>query len=457
MNTASQPLQESLPGTAKAGAKSFTVDVHTMLVAFVSIAVISVSMMLEAEGLMLVLLVMLVFPKSLVSENNKLCILMLVYLGTNSLPLNSVVFLAWPLLVRNSKTFQKNTMNFIFGLLGLFFYSLAMLFLHFEQVKIPVDTLLLRNTLKEILVPIFAIIVYANFSEDIKSLFFAMLRIAIVIVASGVVLMAVGYEGDVRFFESGYPIMYSLPAMFLFGGRVRIVSVVTCLGFAVITMYFGLYISAAFVLQTVVSLAGAYVVKSRKYIAKALALIALIMVLGVDYGEFREMGIPPHLAFKLSQPNAIGHVLLGGGEDILYNVPWTIAARYVELRNVIGDGPLTVLFGKGVYSVVEETVLNYENATGRTFGDSDYTDEEELERQFYTLHNTSRGLLHYGIAYFALSIYLFLKFKKQLDRKDPLFRVKMYMGVLFMMKSLWNPYVSSLYYQFWIMERNKDE
>jgi len=431
-------------------------QVDSIAVGLLSTIVITASMMFDMEAAILSLLVLLILPSPLVSEENKLCVLTLIYVGTANLPLNTLVLLAWPVLIRHSRTFQTRNMYFIYYTIGFFLYSLVILFLTYDQIRIPVGALFLRNTIKELLYPFLMILVYANFSGGIKSLYLVMWRVAVTMVAIGVMLLAFGYEGDVSLFEQAYPIAYVMPAVFLFNRSVRLLSIVSLLAFAIITLHFGLYISSGFVVMAAVSLAGSCVIGSHNNIAKVVAIIAAIVVAGIDYNDLLEVGVPPSLAFKLSLPNTGARILTSGG-DVLYDMPWTLAVRIVETRNVIGDGPLTVLFGKGAYSVVGETVTSYESATGRTFGDSDYTAEEEDEGQYYTLHNTSRGLLHYGIIYFIVSIALFLKCKGQIDRDDPSFHVKMYMAVLFLMQSLWNPYVSSLYLQYWLLARSKNE
>ena len=434
---------------------------ETVLVGLISIIVISTSMMWDMDVLVLSLLVFLILPKSLVSEKNRFCVLLLTYMGTARLPLNTLVFFIWPIFIRRSESFKRKNKHFIIYIVGFFVYSLIVLFFTYDSIRISVGNILIRNTLKEIVLPLFLILVYANFSGGIKSLYIAMIQIAVTLVAIGVILCAMGYEGDTRIFEGSTFIIYLMPAIVLFKRKIRIISIIAFTAFILITLRLKIYISSASVAIAVISLIGSYVVQSnicntKKVFSMVLAIIAMVFIARINYGDFRKIGLPPQLSFKLSLPNTVARCLIDS-EDILYELPWTMAVRFVEIRNVILKGPLTILLGEGAYSVVGSHTLSYKHLTGRTFGRSDYTDEEEYEGQFYTLHNISRGLLHYGIIYFIISIMLFIKFKKQLYREDPLFHIKMYMALVFMLNAIWNPYISSLYYQYWILSKNKNE
>lgn len=96
-------------------------------------------------------------------------------------------------------------------------------------------------------------------------------------------------------------------------------------------------------------------------------------------------------------------------------LPWSIRVRFWELAQVITGNPISLILGDGLASYIknlDEVVL----LTGEAFGPKDFSQAEISLGRYYGLHNTSRGLLHYGLIYFILIAYLYFKRRKTVDK-----------------------------------------
>jgi hypothetical protein len=143
-------------------------------------------------------------------------------------------------------------------------------------------------------------------------------------------------------------------------------------------------------------------------------------------------GLKADVAFKLSQ------VFLVLGSPDLASIPWSPRVRVVEFINTFDRNLFEIIFGSGYVSYIEESYAQFVMNLYEYLGKDDFSRSEIVSGRYYGLHNTPRGLLHYGVIYFLVSIWIFFR----VHYKSLAFQLSSHYklaNIFIFSMSIWNP------------------
>lgn len=379
------------------------------------------------------------------NKRNKFIILsltLLCALVTSDVPLNGIIT---PLVIifiyfSSRKSYIVNK-NFLICIILMMFY-LFITILH--ALNSHFDTLffvyLKKNLYKELVYVIVFILFFSIYKFELKYFLYANAFVALSLSISQIVSYIIGIND---FYYSSYQLTISF-LLILFSTSLLVK--LACLLNVVVYFYFSylgyIYFSSQHImLIMLVMLLYLLIYKRGWFLIFILSFLSITIFSSFNfdvYSSLKSFGFAPGISFKISQIFIVLNNL-----DIA-SIPWSPRVRIIELVNTFDRNIISNLFGSGYISYIKESYMPFIMNSFDHIGINDFSQMEINTGKFYGLHNTSRGLLHYGLLYFVFCIAIFMYNLRFLSRLRYDRELKMFNIFIFSM-SVWNPSVLFLF------------
>lgn len=343
--------------------------------------------------------------------------------------------------------------EFLFCVLLMFIYLLVTLSSSFYyEVDLLYLYYLKTNVYKELFLPIIIMLVFNGLKFDGYEYIKCMVVISFLISIGQIMVLI--FDLDVLVYIS-YQFSISLIILLLVPSKsLKLVALMNIFVYLLLFMKGKLYFSSQDVMLVLVSV-SIYFILYRKWASAFIfsSILIFYFFAGTIQGPYlflkESIGLPPGVAFKLSQ------VFLVFGSPDFSSIPWSPRVRITEIVNTFDRNVFGNIFGSGYVSFIRESFISFVQNEGEFLNINDFRYDEIETGMFYGLHNTSRGLLHYGLVFFALVSVCFYKTHKLLksDGDKTLAIVNIFIFSL----AVWNPNIMFLFFQMSLYIKLKGE
>lgn len=371
-----------------------------------------------------------------------LSLTLLCSLVTTDLPLNDIitptVIVAICFLSR--KNLRINKASFLCIILMMFYLFVTVL----HTLNSDVDMLFLdyfkKNIYKELVFVIVFILLFSTNDFELKDFLYANVFVAFSISMSQIVAYVIGIND---FAYSSYQLTIScLLILFSTSLLVKWACLFNVVMYVFFTLLGSIYFSSQHIMLIILVIVLYMLIYKRIWFLFCLFFLLFLTVFSsfnLDvYTSLKSFGIAPGIAFKISQLFIVLNNL-----DIA-SIPWSPRVRIIEFVNTFDRNIFSNLFGSGYVSYIEESYMPFIINSYDQIGLNDFSQVEINMGKFYGLHNTSRGLLHYGLSYFVFAIVIFIFNLRVLDKFKSDRESKMFNIFIFSM-AVWNPSVFFLF------------
>lgn len=356
---------------------------------------------------------------------------------------------------------------------GVVIWSLIWVSFNIESFRVDVRSVLWSGMVHSLVGPLILITVIFNYRGGPASIFLAFALAGLLVLSSELVASNINPEvlSNGAFSGLSWFILYALPMAILVRRKeILLISLLLLVVFLAGSQA-DPYISSALVAILVISVISAVIFKvgairiwSRSKSKPLIFLTALCLFLAAvflsSYDRLVKMGLPASVSYKISQPLHVGRQVLTLDHQtipVVDRLTPTLQVRYVAIINSLDRNILENFFGSGIFSFFEESKVSYFDISGRSYDDTTaYSPDQFSAGQFYRPHNTARGVLNYGFLFFLISGFLFMKQMKGCRKKNAPYYI-FYLGSLFFVSSLWNPYFSTLALQLWLLIKTRSQ
>jgi hypothetical protein len=329
---------------------------------------------------------------------------------------------------------RLNAMEFSSLFLLFFYMSLTCFFVFFDEIDFLYIDYFKRNIYKEFILPLLIILCFILYRftgvEYLKALFYA----SCFFTFTQIICVLVNYEINIHV---GTQFSLSLIVLFFVKSiKYRFFAILNVSVYLYILVSGYVYFSSQDVMLVILVLV-LYLMFYKRFWLVCLSIVFLSLFLlgkSLDVHSFLKntLELESVYAFKL------GQVFMVLQSVSFADIPWSPRVRLVELINTFDRSVFEIVFGSGLVSYINTDYISFIHNNYDVLGADDFHQLEISSDRFYGLHNTSRGLLHYGLVYFLFATYLFnYNFKKSLQCSDPsLLKVSnLYLYIL----AIWNP------------------
>lgn len=344
------------------------------------------------------------------------------------------------LLTAENFSFKTEVEGFFCFFLLFFYLVLTCLYSFFHDVDFLYFDYFKRNVYKEFILPLFTMLTLVCLKVNGLDYFKALLYSSFIVTFTQIFSMVSFQEVS---FYLGAQFSLSLIIFFLSNNStLRKLSLINVCVYIYLLLANRIYFSSQDVmLVLLVALLYLFIYKRLIFVVSIGGFILFYYFFGFfDVHTFLKevLGLDSAVSFKLSQ---IFIVLQSASFS---DIPWSPRVRLVELINTFSRNPFEVFFGSGFVSYIGTDLVSFIQNNYDSLGIDDFHQLEISSGKFYGLHNTSRGVLHYGLFYFFVAAYFFYSNLKKTENISNvnLFRIA---NIYFFAVALWNPNVFFLF------------
>ena len=345
-------------------------------------------------------------------------------------------------LLLNRRAFKLSKEGFICICIFSFYLIVTLLHSFSQNIDSVYWTYFQRNIYKEFIIPLFVIFIFSGMRKGGADYFNIMFFVSVCLSLGQLVSSVLGNEVTIYI---GYQFTISAILLLLSTSyKLKIVSLFNLLIYLSLLIKGELYFSSQDVMIVLVALAT-FLLLYHKWLTLSLLFMAYILyVIGVNVQNpnvflQENFGLEPSVSFKLTQ------IFLVLGSSDFSSIPWSPRVRLVEFINTFDRNSFNVIFGSGFVSSINESYISFVQNKNEVLRLNDFSSSEIVSGVFYGLHNFSRGILHYGLVYFFLAIWIFNKNHKAITRLNNSKRELALANILIFAQACWNPNIMFIF------------
>lgn len=391
--------------------------------------------------------ILVLFLFSIISaRQNRVLVLVSIFifaLSASEFPMGDialiVIAIVLTLLFNNNKYHKIDKYAFFISMLLLFYFVLTISEFFFQNIDVTYLYYAKRNLYREFAIPILFIVFYSLFKFTSREIFVSIYLTSLFVSLGQFICLALNFEIE---FVYGYQfIVPLLTLIYLKEKKWKFLSLFMLSLYLYLFIKKGVYFSSQHVM-----LFGLFVFFYGVYKRTLLAVLGLlILTLLVVLNEFslyvwlkESIGLESGVAFKISQ------IFMVLSNSSFESIPWSPRVRIVETINTFDRSVFNNLFGSGFVSSITESYLPFISNYGEALQENDFLISEIAEKKYYGLHNTSRGLLHYGVVFFIILFVVFVR-NIQKIRRNGNDQYDILLCFFYFIITFWNPSLLTMY------------
>jgi hypothetical protein len=371
---------------------------------------------LVSEYVVLLLLLLYCLYNEVVKENDLASVLVLI-VASELIPMGAAISLLILILARiyknNGARINKKIIKYMCGI-SLWLLLTSFLWLDYRNLDNLFYNYFIKNTYKEYFYPMLLGFYVILVKKGIVEFFNGSIKAYLVCGLAAVAPIMIGVKPAITFHSQ---LLFPLVILFcgLLSKKNAVFLIVSVASYAIMITQHQAIINSQEVLyffaMIIVMLTHNLNLRSLVYAFVVFSILVIVST-NIDFVYQSIKALFPSvswLAFKITQAFYLVNIF------DFEALPWSLRIRIAETLQVFEKNPAAVFVGSGLYSYITDLSQYAIVNPNEFFGDNDYSAAEIASNRFYGLHNTSRGLLHYGVLYFLLVFYYHYKLKNKVN------------------------------------------